>query len=379
MPSEMNALWLTRRLLAFNTINPPGHEREAAHYLGKVMKECGFDVRYFDFQDERTSVVARFDGESGGEPICFTGHLDTVPLGAAQWQRDPFGNDEIEGRLYGRGASDMKSAVAAMVVAACNIAGVPRRKRGLTVVLTAGEETCCQGAQHLAAFGRDALGTAGAIVVGEPTANQPVIAHKGCLRLAIRTRGRTAHASMPEQGVNAIYKAADVIATLKEHDFRVAPHPLLGRPTLSVGTIAGGMNINSVPDLATLGVDVRTIPSQRQDDIVDRLRTSLGDDVEVELLESAASIETDGRNPWVQDVISIVGATLGAVPDVSGVTYFTDASVLTPAYGSPPTVILGPGEASQAHKTDEYCDVRRIGEAVEIYTDIANRWCSKEE
>jgi succinyl-diaminopimelate desuccinylase len=375
MPSELNALWLSRRLLAFNTINPPGRESDCAHYLGRQLEESGFHVRYFDFDEARTSLVAQLPGETGTTPICFTGHLDTVPLGAASWTCDPFGTDEVDGRLYGRGSSDMKAAVAAIVVAACRISNAADRSAGLTIVLTAGEETCCRGAQHLATLGHEALGAAGALVVGEPTSNQPVIAHKGCIRVAITTRGRTAHASMPEEGVNAIYRAAEVIQTLRHHDFGLRPHPLLGSPTLSVGTIAGGMNINSVPDQTTLGIDIRTIPGQREDDVVSRLRERVGHDVEVDLLESASSVETDRRHPWVQDVIDIVGAQLGAVPDAGGATYFTDASVLTSAFGHPPTVIIGPGEASQAHKTDEYCEVQKIEDAVDIYTSIARRWC----
>ena len=158
---------LTRSLLAFNTINPPGQEQESAKYLSSLLESTGFQIRCYEFAPQRTTVIARLSGESDCPPLCFTGHVDTVPLGATQWHKDPFAG-EIEGdKVYGRGSTDMKSGVAAMVIAAMRLAQRPTMKAGLTLVLTAGEETCCQGAYHLASLD-NVLGRAGAIVVGEP-------------------------------------------------------------------------------------------------------------------------------------------------------------------------------------------------------------------
>ncbi|GAB4235046.1 MAG: M20 family metallopeptidase [Elainellaceae cyanobacterium] len=374
MATSISPLDLTRNLLVFNTMNPPGQEQQCAKYLGTLLESVGFQVRCYEFAPQRTTVVARLHGSSDRLPLCFTGHIDTVPLGAMTWNYDPFAG-EIEGdRVYGRGSTDMKSGVAAMLVAAMQLAQSPTSKAGLTLVLTAGEETCCQGAYHLASLDQ-ALGEAGAIVVGEPTANYPWIGHKGAVRFEICTKGITAHASMPEQGSNAIYKAAQAIIKLQAFDFQVLPHPILGQPTLNVGTISGGLNINSVPDRCVIGIDIRTIPGQDHAEIRQQLQDFLGSEVDIKLLNEAQSIATDEKNEWIQSVFSLVEPYLKTRPVAKGATFFTDASVLTPALGHPPTVILGPGEPEMAHKTDEFCHISRIEEGVEIYTRIAEAWC----
>ena len=158
---------LTRELLAFNTINPPGMERACARHLGAILEGAGFRVAYHEFAESRTSLIATIGGDDARAPICFTGHIDTVPLGAARWTRDAFAGETDGDRIYGRGATDMKSGVAAFVAAAVELAPRMARGPGLSLVITAGEEIGCEGAKHLAEEG--VLGRAGAIVVAEPT------------------------------------------------------------------------------------------------------------------------------------------------------------------------------------------------------------------
>ena len=372
--SPADPVTLTRDLVRFDTINPPGEERVCAHHIGGMLEASGFRVDYHEFADQRTSLVARLDGSGDGPPICFTGHIDVVPLGKAAWSHDPFGGERDGDRLFGRGVTDMKGALAAIVLAAQRIAALPERKAGLVLVLTAGEETHCEGAHHLAAQ-PGALGSAGAVLVGEPTANQPLVGHKGLVRYRIKTTGVTAHASMPEQGDNAILKIAEVVQRLERFDFGVAPHPVMGSPTLNVGTITGGLNINSVADEAEIGVDIRTIPGQTADEIEVRLEASLGPEVGVTNIANEDSVVTDARDEWVQQVYDVMEPLLGRRPQPATAVYFTDGSVLKPAYGGPPTVILGPGEPTCAHKTDEYCSIVKLEAATEAYLDIMRRWC----
>jgi succinyl-diaminopimelate desuccinylase len=373
MVSAPSAVELTRELIRFNTINPPGNERPCAQHLGRLLEAAGFTVAYHEFADTRTSLVARLDGRGDRLPLCFTGHIDTVPLGAASWSVDPFAGEIKEGRLYGRGSSDMKSGVAAFVVAALRLMTDLRKKAGVVFVITAGEETGCEGAFHLAGLG-GVLGRAGAIVVAEPTANYPYVGHKGALWLKARTRGVTAHGSMPERGVNAVYKAARAITKLEDFDFNVARHSILGKPTLNVGTVRGGMNINSVPDLAEIGIDIRTIPGQNHLRLRESLQSYLGADVDVEATIDVESVWTDPKHEWVGEVFDVMTPLLGSALESRTATYFTDAAALTPAYGAPPTVILGPGEPTLAHQTDEYCMVERIEQAVEAYAELIGRW-----
>lgn len=370
----MDSLSLTRELITINTVNPLAQERKCAEYLGKLLEDGKFKVAFYEFDEGRTSLIARLEGPRNRDPICFTGHMDTVPLGSAAWAKDPFSGEVFDDKVYGRGASDMKGGVAAMVVASLRLAKISNGTAGITLVLTAGEETGCQGAYHLAKFG-NVIGKAGAVVVGEPTSNYPLIGHKGALWVEARTTGTAAHGSMPDQGINAIYKAAQAVTKLQKYEFGVPAHPVLGAPTINVGTIRGGLNINSVPDQTTIGIDIRTIPDLNNNDIYERLQSYLGEEVKMKRLVDVDSVATDLQNNWIQEIFHIMESFLKKRPEPRGATYFTDASVLTPAFGNPPTIIIGPGEPKMAHKTDEFCYISKIEEATEVYFEIAKKWC----
>src|SRR5438552_124460 len=250
---------LTRELVAFRTVNPPGLERDCARRLGAMLEAAGFAVAYHEFAEGRTSLIATIGSdEAGGPPLCFTGHIDIVPLGAKPWVHDPFAGETDGDRLYGRGSTDMKSGIAAFVVAAVDLAKELARGPGVVLVITAGEEIGCEGAKFLA--DRKLLDRAGAIVVAEPTANYPYVGHKGLAWFEVETTGVTAHGSMPELGDNAILKMARIIGDLEHFRFPVASHAVMGEPTLNIGTIRGGLNTNSVPDEARITVDTRTVP-----------------------------------------------------------------------------------------------------------------------
>jgi succinyl-diaminopimelate desuccinylase len=369
----MDPIALTRQLVAIDTVNPPGRERECARVLGRLLEDAGFAVTEHPYGEGRSSLVARL-GDGDGPPLCLTGHLDVVPLGARPWTHDPFAGETADGRLYGRGSSDMKSGVAALVVAATRLAPRLLATPGLVLVLTADEEIGSRGAAHLATI-PGALGTAGAIVVAEPTGNEPLVGHKGALWLHARTTGVTAHGSMPEHGVNAVVRAAHAVLQMETFEFAVAPHPVLGRPSLNVGTFTGGLNFNSVPDAAAVGVDIRTIPGQKNRAVLEQLGHHLGREVALETFVDVEGVWTDPDHPWMAEIFEVAAATTGWRREVRAAPYVTDASALTPAYGNVPTVILGPGELALAHQTDEWCRLDRIEQAVELYVEICRRWC----
>jgi succinyl-diaminopimelate desuccinylase len=321
----------------------------------------------------------------GRPPLAFTGHLDVVPLGSAAWQHAPFGGDIVDGRLYGRGSSDMKSGVAAIVCAA--IAQAARLQKlshdspGLSLIFTAGEETGCEGAFAMARHPDAAalLGRAGALVVAEPTANAPLIGHKGALWLRASATGTTAHGSMPEQGDNAIYKIARAALALEGFAFETPAHPLMGAPTLNLGTVRGGLNINSVPDAAELGVDIRSVAGQDHAHVLQCLCAALdptGKQIRLSTLLDVASVYTPPDDPWLQRVFALCAAGQGTLTPPRTVSYFTDAAALRLPLGLPPVLILGPGEPQLAHQTDEHCHVHRIHEAVALYEDLIQDWCN---
>lgn len=373
----IDAVALTQTLVRMNTINPPGDEIQCCDHLAKLLSAAGFSCASYEFAPRRTSLVARIgDGSGGKARLCFTGHVDVVPLGAAPWSRDAFAAEIVDGKLYGRGSSDMKSGVAAFVAAAIDLADTLKHGPGLVLVITAGEETGCEGAFDLARRHEvdDILGSAGAIVVAEPTANYPLVGHKGAFWLKASTAGVTAHGSMPQHGDNAIYKAARAVCALEAFEFEASPHPLMGPATLNVGNIRGGLNINSVPDAAEIGIDIRTIPGIRHSELYGCLCRHLGETVRLDTLLDVESVYTDPADPWMQSVFAVMAPILGEAPVARSVSYFTDAAALTRVYGGPPTVILGPGEPQLAHQTDEYCHVHRIEQAVLAFRQIITEW-----
>ena len=336
------------------------------------MEDAGFEIKYSDFAPGRTSFVASLNSSSSKPSLCFTGHLDVVPLGGAEWTVEPFGADIDGNKLYGRGSTDMKSGVAAMVIAALHFARKPGAKPGIKLIITAGEEVALEGAYHLAQK-PEILGTGGALIVGEPTSNVPMIGHKGILWLEATTSGVTAHGAMPEQGESAIYKAARAIARLEHIDFGLE-HSLFGKSSLNVGTMSGGININSVPDHAEFGLDIRVVPGQSNDEVYEMVKTLAGDEVSFNKKHDLPPVVTDAEDLWVQKVFEIMRDVTGQEQQLQTAAYCTDASALTPALGGPPTLVLGPGEFDMLHKTDEYCYVSRIEEAVEAYIRICDAW-----
>jgi succinyl-diaminopimelate desuccinylase len=374
MTKPLDAVELTKQIVRMNTINPPGDEEACARVLGSLLESAGCEVAYHKLGEKRASLVARIGGSNDKAPLCLTGHIDTVPLGAAPWSKDPFAGETDDGRLYGRGTSDMKCGVAAFVVATLALATKLERSPGLELVITAGEEIGCEGAFDLVRQ-QGALDRAGAVVVGEPTSNFPYVGHKGAFWLYARTRGATAHGSMPERGDNAVYKAARAISELEHFQFDNPPHKLMGQATLNVGTVHGGLNINSVPDEAVIAIDIRSVPTSRHEEIRRALQQKLGTEVELETIIDLESVYSEPDNPWIQRVFDISESYVGSRPEPKVATYFTDAAALTPAYGNPPTIVLGPGEPHMAHQTDEYCVIERVESSVGLYEQIIADWC----
>jgi succinyl-diaminopimelate desuccinylase len=362
---------LTQELLRYDTVNPPGREKECAIHLADLLDAGGFETRLVELAGgHRASLIARH-GRGSGKPLVFTGHIDVVPLGTRAWSRDPFGGEIADGRIHGRGSSDMKSGVAAFVAAALEAA---RRAsdREIVLVITAGEETGCEGAESIVAAGLQ--GEAGALVVAEPTGNAPFVGHKGALWLKAVLKGITAHGSMPERGDNAVYKAARAVSRLACFHFGTAPHPVLGAPTLNVGSFHGGLNINSVPDRAEIEIDMRTTPGLDHAELRERIRAHMEEEAELKTLVDLPGIWTAPEDPWAASVAEIAAKVTGEPRAVRTATYFSDASIFVPAMGGPPTLVLGPGEPALAHQTDEWCSVERVRQAHAIYSETIDKW-----
>ena len=371
---------LTRELLHFNTINPPGMERECARFLGKLLGEAGFDVKYHEFAEHRTSVIATIGGRHAKPPICFTGHIDIVPLGVAKWMRDPFAGETDGDKLFGRGSTDMKSGIAAFVVAAIKLAPHLKNTPGVTIVLTASEEVGCEGAKYLVE--EKLLDRAGAIVVAEPTSNFPFVGHKGLIWFEIETKGKTAHASMPEQGENAILKMGKVIEKLEHFDWKhqcgVDCHHVMGKPTVNVATIHGGLNTNSVPDSAKMTVDMRTVPGIDHVHLCRSLESLVGNLGSVRKIVETPPLYSE-HDEWIESVYVAATPYVEAKPTAKTIMFSTDGADLSRGYAANmgigiPTVIVGPGEPELAHQTDEWCSLNRIDQSVDLFARLMREW-----
>jgi len=374
-PTPPDAVEITRRLIRFDTINPPGNERPALEWLAGLLVHAGFQIAWQEMGAGRANLLATLPATTAPAraPLVLSGHLDTVPLGNAPWSVPPHEGVERDGRIYGRGASDMKGGVAACMRAALDLAAEPHRAADLRLILSAGEETGCEGVLALAED-RTLLGTAGALIVAEPTDNRPLLGHKGALWLHLHHRGVTAHGSMPEKGKNAIFAACASVAALRDMDFGAPAHPVMGPVTLNLGTLQAGLNINSVPDLATLGVDIRTTPELPNARARDLVATAVGNEVEIETLTDMAAVFTPDNEPWMTEARALAARITGVSAGDETAHYFTDASVLTAAFGNPPSLIMGPGPMALAHQTNEWCETAAITACARAFTEIARKY-----
>lgn len=324
-----------------------------------LLRGAGFDVVHVPWQPSRPNVVARW---RGGGPLTLAAHLDTVPFDAATWTVDPLGGAVMDGRLYGRGSSDMKAGAAAMVRAALDAAADDAAP--FTVVFTSAEETGCGGARAVAASGL--LDPAPILIVGEATGNDVYFGHKGATWLELAVTGRSAHGSRPELGDSAVHRLADAIVAARNRPVS-PPHPVLGQLTTNVGTIAGGQQTNLVPDRASLTIDVRTVPGQDATGIARLLADASGGEVR-EILD-VPSVWTDPESAVSRRVMATVAAVTGRPSRGAAVAYFTDGAVLAGSV-APAVYIVGPGDIDQPHTSDEWCHVARIDEATTIYSAL---------
>jgi succinyl-diaminopimelate desuccinylase len=368
---------LTRDLVRIRSVNPPGNEREAAEYLGNEMHALGLEVELHHLEPDRSQVIGRIRGSGSGH-LVLTGHLDVVPPGGQDWQHDPFGAEVVDGRIYGRGSTDMKGGVAAIVAgAAALVAGGFQPRADYVIAATLGEEAGMVGAAAMVE--KRSLDGSAYLVVAEPSSLDVFVGEKGVLWLEVRAFGRTAHGAMPWLGVNAVICLSRLISRLDGYPFAFVESPLLGKPSISPNVIEGGNKTNVVPDSCRLELDLRTVPGQDHAAMVEEIRTIASEvagelsseaRLEVKILQDVAPLETDQTDPLVDATLKAVKVVRGTSPAVGGVAYGTDAAHLSPGFGLP-MVICGPGNPGMCHQPDEYVEIEELVQAAQIYVELA--------
>lgn len=361
-----------------DTRNPPGDETAIVPLLNDVLAGLGARTEVFEPAPGRTSVLATVAGSgrpaAGRRPVLLiNGHLDVVPVVEDEWTLPPFGGVVRDGRLYGRGACDMKGGIAAAIegLRACFDAGDPPRC-DVVFHLVADEETGGRwGTEALMRADRIA---ADAAIVPEPSELRVGVAERGVLLAEITVTGRAAHGSDPAVGRSAVADAARLVTALQQADFGGPPHPLLGSPTCNVGVIRGGTAPNIVASSCVLRVDRRVLPGQTERQALTELRALLDrmvPDVEctVAALAFAEASELAADDPFV----GLVQAAVETPRPVRGLFLGTDARFLRNQLGIP-TVVYGPGSMTVAHSHDEYVEVAELAEASRTFARVFTRF-----
>ncbi|UCC21921.1 MAG: M20 family metallopeptidase [Planctomycetota bacterium] len=366
---------LLRKLVAAETTAGRG-ELAAAEIISAELGRSGVESRVYSWDQNRANLVARIKTGGTKGAVLFACHLDVVGPGEVKWEHPPFSAAERDGRIYGRGSADMKGGIAAVVTAIRQIVDSGVKLAGDIILLgAAGEETDSCGAKRFVSAAAGDLPDIAGVVLPEPTDFEVVTAHRGMFWLKVQTFGKAAHGSTPELGINAIGSMRDLLAELESYKIKAEPHKLLGECTMSVNTIVGGKEVNVVPDSCEVGIDIRTLPGQNQQAIIDDFEKIFAklkqknDEFEasVSVVREVGALETDPACDFVKQFCSAAGAG-----ETKAVGFTTDGPHLV-SMGAP-VVVFGPGKPEVCHKPDEYIDIADVEKAVEYYKAIILRF-----
>jgi acetylornithine deacetylase len=370
---------LATQLVALESINPDvvaggSGEAEIARFVAGWCERAGLETTLSEPAPGRPNVVAVARGHGAGRSLLLNAHMDTVGVAGMSAPEPRLDG----GRLYGRGAYDMKGSLAACMLATAEAAG--RGLRG-DVILTAvsDEEFASAGTEAVAASI-----SADAAIVTEPTELQVAVAHRGFVHVEVETIGRAAHGSRPHLGIDAIAKMGRVLVGIEELDrrLRVNPtHAYVGSGSVHASLVEGGQEFSSYPARCVLQAERRTIPGETVE-LAERELREILDDVsavdpdfsgEVRVLASREPFEVDESSDLVRLVRAAAFAALGSEPELVGVSYWADSALLAGA--GIPTVLFGPrGEG--AHAEVEWVEVESLERCVEIYVGVAAELCA---
>jgi acetylornithine deacetylase/succinyl-diaminopimelate desuccinylase-like protein len=364
LPSDVAGL--LQALVQIPSVNPAGSpgtdqtgEQACAEFVARFLQNCGAEVELQQVKPGRPNVIGKF--HSPGKPrLLLAPHLDTVSVEGMTI--NPFGGELRDDRIYGRGASDTKGPMAAMLWAIFETRErIHQLPHEIWFAGLMGEEAGQEGAHAFAASH-----SADFAIAGEPTELRLVHAHKGDTLVCITTQGKAVHSSAPARGENAICKMLDLLDCFRSElipQIHAIGHPALGSPTVSIGTIHGGSKFNIVPDRCSTEIDIRTVPGIDQTELAAMISgklQALQPDVEIEF-RHAKPLFTDPAHPFIQNKLN-TGHELAVAP------WFCDAAVLAEA--GIPAIAAGPGSIAQAHTEDEWIAVADLQRGVDFYKSL---------
>lgn len=359
-------------LIRCPSVNPPGDEGAVAAKVSSHLSRVEVaDVKQVEAAPGRVSLVARW-GREGGRVLAWNGHMDVVPVGDAQsWQHPPFAAHVASGRVWGRGATDMKGSIACIIEALAILRRANVHPSGQVVLEIVADEETGGGFGTGYLCEHNLLPRADGAICGEPTGLTAVTSARGRLWLDITTLGVSAHAACPEQGINAISAMRKVLDALDCLTLPSEVHPLVGSATLTATALHGGTTANTVPDRCTLSLDRRFLPSEDPDAVRGQIETILKRiaDTGVEcVMSERALFSASDIDPDADVVRAVQNATqtmIGRRASIGGIPGSTDARFLIER--GIPTVILGPGQFADAHTTDESIAINHLVDGALVY------------
>ena len=353
-------------------------EKEVCEYLESYLKSLGMKVRWQEVLPNRPNIIAEVIGDEVGKSIMFNGHVDTVPVGdIKKWSMDPYSAIIKDNKLFGRGSTDMKGAIASMIIAMKFIMNNVEKFNG-KIIFTGvmAEETTGLGTQKIV----EENIKADMAVVGEPSDEKIYRAHKGTMWFNLSTYGKLEHSSESNsESNNAIINMMKLIMEINEisKELETIENNLVGHPSINIGLIDGGTKQNMIADSCRISIDRRTLPEEKTEEVLDKLRIrldglrSLDDrltfDLEIDTIREA--VEVAESEQIVQEVKNALNKVINKNPTISGMKATTDMSILV-NQGNIPSVIYGPGFIKQAHTVDEFIEVKRLVESSQVYTEI---------
>lgn len=373
---------LLQELIRIPSVNPQGDpgtphtgEGEIAKFIGDYLLKLGMEVEMQFVEKDRPTVIGRLKSKTSRKHILLGPHTDTVSV--VGMTIEPFGGVLKDGRVWGRGASDTKGSMSAMLVALKEM--VEQKKcppdTDFWFAGLMGEESGNDGIEYLMKSDyfkkKDILPSFG--IAGEPTDLRIVHRHKGAYWLRLRTRGRSCHASRPDLGENAIMKmrhAMEFITNEMPKSYAHLEDPLLGKATFSVTGIKGGSKVNIIPELCEIEVDHRSLPKQTHGEVMERLRKSLPE-CEVEVISDRPGLNTPADDPYIQRLADVLGRHSPGKSRgdfLTGAPWFADCSLM--AGGGVPAIAFGPGSISQAHTKDEFIEIAELEKCVDVLRDF---------
>jgi acetylornithine deacetylase/succinyl-diaminopimelate desuccinylase family protein len=367
----------------------PGREKKVAEYIYNYCLENGLEVVLEKVEGERCNVLAYLRGDGTGRTLMLNGHTDTVP--PYNMTIDPFEANIMDGYIFGRGAVDMKGALACMLTAMLAVKRSGIKLKG-DVIFTGviGEEERSEGTEHIVKSGLKADGA----IVGEPSNYEYAIGHRGLEWLEIIIKGKAAHGGIPHLGINAIEKAAVFINKVKEELYPMLEgryNEYMGPSVMNFGVIQGGSQPSTVADTCSIKIDRRYIPGEtvnsvlkEYQDIIDKIKAE-DPEFEAEIIRMPNNmltldhlpLMTQPDQPIVLAVRDSIMEVIGREPEITRRRGWTDAALLS-NYANIPTVVFGPGDIAYSHTKDERVGIADLQKAVDIYTGIIHRFCGVE-